>query len=56
MSIDKSFNKIEEVLENVKEVDIVKYTELLIETKKVRELESIRVCLNNIDNTLMANL
>ena len=56
MNIKEDFNKIPEALAQLKEVDIVKYTELLIEYEKVVALRNINKNLSNIDMTLKTEL
>ena len=52
MNLDRDFTKVYEALELIKEDDIVKYTELLIEYMKVDALYSINNCLVDIELNL----
>lgn len=52
MNMKEDFNKIPEALAQLKEVDIVKYTELLIEYMKVDVLRDINKNLFDIEVTL----
>jgi hypothetical protein len=56
MNLNEDFKKIPEALDKLKEVDIVKYTELLIEYMKVETLRDINKRLIDIDFTIKTEL